>query len=223
MRYPDLTGRAGTDVVSLYPAADTELDIDDSLREETEAPPAFTRDRSVAALMLGAAGVVYGDVGTSPHHAFRKAPRPVAAGGAVAPKEVLGILSLLIWTLVVVETNRYVLFLLRLDNRGDGGVLAFYTLARLALWRRSIPVLAVALVGSAPIRARQQRETIRLDGFVRHMSESSAHVVPGTALFLGPDPDVVPSALLHRVAADPTDDFHLPRHRGVELGEWVAP
>ena len=223
MRYPDLTGRSGPAVVPPSPAADTELDIEDSLREEAEASPELTCDRSVAALTLGSVGVVYGDIATSPLDGFREALRPVAAGGAIAQEQLLGTLSLLIWTLVVVVTIKYVLFLLRLDNRGDGGILAFYTLVRLALGRRSLPVWAVALFGAASIRARQQRQSIPLDGFVRRMSESSHHVVTGNALFLGPEPDVVPSALRHRVAADPTDDFHLPRHRVVELGEWVAP
>ena len=149
MTFHDTTGRPGPGALPPYPAADTELDIEDYLREEAEAPPPLTRERSVAALTLGAVGVVYGDIGTSPLYAFREALRPVAAGGTVAPEEVLGILSLLIWTLVVIVLLKYVLFLLRLDNRGEGGILALYTLVRLAVGRRSIPILAVALVGAA--------------------------------------------------------------------------
>lgn len=124
-----------------------ELDIAAYLRDEgdehhTEVPKSF------AALTLGAVGVVYGDIGTSPIYALREALRPVAHDG-LARAEVLGLLSLLAWTLILVVTVKYVLFLLRQDNRGEGGVLALYTLARLAIGRRSIPTLVLAIAGAA--------------------------------------------------------------------------
>ncbi|PLL14196.1 potassium transporter Kup [Tabrizicola sp. TH137] len=125
---------------------DSELDIADYLREEADPPPAVPQ--GFAALTIGAVGVVYGDIGTSPIYAFREALRPVAADG-LARAEVLGLLSLLIWTLTLIVTVKYVLFLLRTDNRGEGGVLALYTLARLAIGRRSLPVLALAVAGAA--------------------------------------------------------------------------
>lgn len=124
-----------------------ELDIAAYLRDEgeehhPEAPKSFT------ALTLGAVGVVYGDIGTSPIYALREALRPVARDG-LARTEVLGLLSLLAWTLILVVTVKYVIFLLRQDNRGEGGVLALYTLARLAIGRRSIPTLVLAIAGAA--------------------------------------------------------------------------
>ena len=104
--------------------------------------------QSLAALTLGAVGVVYGDIGTSPLYAMREALRPVARDG-LERVEVLGVISLLIWTLILIVTIKYVLFLLRADNRGEGGILALYTLSRLAIGRRSYGVLALGIAGAA--------------------------------------------------------------------------
>ncbi|MCX7286559.1 MAG: KUP/HAK/KT family potassium transporter, partial [Rhodobacterales bacterium] len=128
------------------------IDIADYLKSGNEAPSDIHTDDSnkqgMALLTLGAIGVVYGDIGTSPIYAFREALR---ATGAAVPgtAEVLGILSLLIWTLMLIVTVKYVFFLLRADNRGEGGILALYTLVRLATGRRSIPILLLALCGAA--------------------------------------------------------------------------
>lgn len=128
------------------------LDIADYLKSEGDADPDIhldaTRRQGFAALTLGAVGVVYGDIGTSPIYAFREALK--ATGVAVpGPAEVLGILSLLIWTLILIVTVKYVFLLLRADNRGEGGILALYTLVRLAAGKRSVPVLLLALGGAA--------------------------------------------------------------------------
>jgi KUP system potassium uptake protein len=89
---------------------------------------------SLSALMLGSIGVVYGDIGTSPLYAFREA---VAAAGTKAevlePFAVLGVLSLILWALIVVVTLKYVVILLRADNNGEGGTLALMALAQRAL------------------------------------------------------------------------------------------
>jgi KUP system potassium uptake protein len=104
--------------------------------------------QSVVALAIGAIGVVYGDIGTSPLYALREALRPAAEDG-LTRAEVLGVVSLIIWSLTLIVTVKYVLFLLRADNRGEGGVLALYTLARLAIGRRSLPVLFLGIAGAA--------------------------------------------------------------------------
>ena len=127
------------------------LDIADYLKSEPREDDIHTdetRKHGVAALTLGAIGVVYGDIGTSPIYAFREALRATGAAAPGAP-EVLGILSLLIWTLILIVTVKYVFVLLRADNRGEGGILALYTLVRLAAGRRSVPVLLLALAGAA--------------------------------------------------------------------------
>ncbi len=132
------------------PTDDTEDDINtflDHLDDELPEPPRPPH-QPLPALVLGAVGVVYGDIGTSPIYAFREAIRPVA-GTTVAQADVLGLLSLLIWTLMLIVTFKYVLILLRADNRGEGGVLSLYTLARLAIGKRSLPVLALGIAGAA--------------------------------------------------------------------------
>lgn len=141
------------DTQASLPLFDEEaLDIADYLKSEqdqvTDIHADETRRQGVAALTLGAVGVVYGDIGTSPIYAFREALK--ATGAEVpGPAEVFGILSLLIWTLILIVTVKYVFFLLRADNRGEGGILALYTLVRLAAGKRSVPVLLLALAGAA--------------------------------------------------------------------------
>ena len=83
--------------------------------------------RGLFALSLGSVGVVYGDIGTSPLYAFREALRPVAQGG-VTREEIVGLISLMIWTLTIIVTAKYVLFLLRADNHGEGGTLSLLAL-----------------------------------------------------------------------------------------------
>ena len=73
------------------------------------------------ALTIGSIGVVYGDIGTSPLYAFREAAKAAAPGGAVGETEVFGVLSLIFWALTLIVTLKYVLFLLRADNNGEGG------------------------------------------------------------------------------------------------------
>ena len=73
------------------------------------------------ALTLGSIGVVYGDIGTSPLYALREAVvASGATGSAAGPQMVLGVLSLILWALIVVVTLNYVLILLRADNHGEG-------------------------------------------------------------------------------------------------------
>ncbi len=127
------------------------LDIADYLKAEAAPDDIHTDDthrQGLAALTIGAIGVVYGDIGTSPIYAFREALRATGAASP-GPAEVLGILSLLIWTLVLIVTVKYVFVLLRADNRGEGGILSLYTLVRLAAGKRSVPVLLLALGGAA--------------------------------------------------------------------------
>ncbi len=102
------------------------------------------------ALTLGSIGVVYGDIGTSPLYAFREAM--VAAGashGGVQRDDVLGVLSLIIWALIIIVTLKYVLILLRADNQGEGGTLTLLALAQRALGRSTPAVLALGMLGAA--------------------------------------------------------------------------
>lgn len=103
---------------------------------------------SLAALTLGAIGVVYGDIGTSPLYAFREALAQSAADG-ISRGEIFGILSLALWALVIVVTLKYVLFLSRMDNNGEGGVLSLLALAKRATDGRWRIVLLLGAIGAA--------------------------------------------------------------------------
>jgi KUP system potassium uptake protein len=101
-------------------------------------------------LTVGALGVVFGDIGTSPLYAMRQSA--LAAGGAVpAPFAVYGALSLIFWALLIVVTVKYVVFIMRADNNGEGGVMALAALAhRAPLPRRAKTVIGIAaLLGLA--------------------------------------------------------------------------
>src|SRR5579871_4920664 len=90
-----------------------------------------TSFRREAGLTLGALGVVFGDIGTSPLYAVKQSV--IAAGGNLpAAPAVLGALSLIFWALLIVVTIKYVVFIMRADNNGEGGVLALAALAHRA-------------------------------------------------------------------------------------------
>ncbi len=101
------------------------VDPGDSEPQRLPEPP---RGRRLLALSLGALGVVYGDIGTSPLYAIRECFHGEYAV-PVTPANVLGILSLVFWSLVIVISIKYLVFVLRADNRGEGGILALVALA----------------------------------------------------------------------------------------------
>src|SRR5437588_6908419 len=105
---------------------------------------------SFTGLLLGSIGVVYGDIGTSPLYALREAV--VAAGGStgsVNPQAVLGVLSLILWALIIVVTLKYVLILLRADNHGEGGTLALMALAQRAVGSGAGKIVLLGIIGGA--------------------------------------------------------------------------
>jgi KUP system potassium uptake protein len=97
-------------------------------------------------LALGSIGVVFGDIGTSPLYAFREA---LGQAGQVRPETVMGVVSLALWALILVVTVKYVLFLMRADNNGEGGVLSLAALAEAAVGRRSMLIFGLGIVGAA--------------------------------------------------------------------------
>ena len=99
-------------------------------------------------LVLGALGVVYGDIGTSPLYAFREALH-ATGGGIPTPTEILGLLSLIVWALTLVVSVKYVGFVLRADNKGEGGTLSLMTLAGNAFAKRPFWVLALGVAGAS--------------------------------------------------------------------------
>jgi KUP system potassium uptake protein len=104
------------------------------------------------AATLGALGVVYGDIGTSPLYALKEAAKAAAHGGQLTPEAILGVVSLILWALILIISLKYALLILRADNRGEGGIVALLALlsarnAQPGTWRAQL--LIVGLVGAA--------------------------------------------------------------------------
>jgi KUP system potassium uptake protein len=100
------------------------------------------------ALIIGAIGVVFGDIGTSPFYAMREALAHSRSGGQ-SELAVLGVVSLVFWALLLVVTLKYVVFLMRADNKGEGGTLALMALAQRAVGRRSGLIFVLGICGAA--------------------------------------------------------------------------
>ena len=113
--------------------------------EQTSHPE--IEQHSTKVLMLGALGVVYGDIGTSPIYAFREALH--ASNGPISRGDVLGVLSLIVWALTIIVTIKYVAFVLRADNKGEGGTLSLMSLARSAYPNGARIILTIGLCGAA--------------------------------------------------------------------------
>jgi KUP system potassium uptake protein len=95
---------------------------------DSDNPSAHIKRQSTAALTLGAIGVVYGDIGTSPLYTVKEVFLP-ATGVALTPENLIGAVSAIFWALMVIVTLKYVILILRADNRGEGGALALTALA----------------------------------------------------------------------------------------------
>ena len=128
----------------------TEPIVDDAADTSSGGGPGHGRERTgLALLTVGALGVVYGDIGTSPLYAFRETFE--GHGIEVTPSNVIGACSLIFWSLVLVVSIKYLVFILRADNHGEGGILALTELvvgkdrARGRLWT----LLMVGLFGMA--------------------------------------------------------------------------
>ena len=100
----------------------------------------------LASMALAALGVVYGDIGTSPLYTFKTA---IAwAGGEATPTAALGMLSLIVWTLIITTSIKYVAIVMRADNDGEGGILALMSLIGIKHGERA-GVIAVGILGAA--------------------------------------------------------------------------
>ncbi|MGU3536501.1 potassium transporter Kup [Methylobacterium sp. A54F] len=121
-----------------------------------QAPPetgsAHGRGALKPTLLLGALGVVYGDIGTSPLYAFKEAVRAASPGGGAAPIAVVGAVSLILWALILIVSLKYAVLILRADNRGEGGIVAMLALLGARHAKPHTPqalLLVVGLVGAA--------------------------------------------------------------------------
>lgn len=117
---------------------------------DSASPDSGEHHKALALLVLGAVGVVYGDIGTSPLYAFREALHVATEAGAPADAPtVLGLLSLIVWTLIILVTGKYIGIVLRADNKGEGGTLSLMALAQASFKSRPLWVLILGVMGAA--------------------------------------------------------------------------
>ena len=109
-------------------------------------------NRSLTALALAALGIVYGDIGTSPLYAFEQVFSAGVHSVPISQANVLGVLSLFIWSLIMIVTLKYVFFIMRADNQGEGGIIALMALALNKVRDRSpyrVWIMFLGLLGAA--------------------------------------------------------------------------
>jgi KUP system potassium uptake protein len=110
----------------------------------------MTKKNGLIASTLGTLGVVYGDIGTSPLYAFRESlAAATGEGRAIEPEVVLGLLSLILWALIIIVTLKYVFLLLRADNHGEGGILSLMALAKITAPGKSALITMLGISGVA--------------------------------------------------------------------------
>ena len=116
---------------------------------QTGVMPRHDLPRLPAIAVLTALGVVYGDIGTSPLYGLKQA---IDAGGGPAPETVMGVVSLIIWALILIVGLKYAILILRADNHGEGGIVALLALLDARHAPRGSPrawLLVVGLIGAA--------------------------------------------------------------------------
>ncbi len=144
-----MAGDAPHDAGAPQPASNTPENAKHPTGHESHASGGLTAKRTgFMALTLGAIGVVFGDSGTSPLYALREAigHAQKGVGGDLA---IVGVVSLAFWALMVVVTFKYVFFLMRADNKGEGGTLSLMALAQFAVGRRSAWIFILGVCGAA--------------------------------------------------------------------------
>jgi KUP system potassium uptake protein len=101
------------------------------------------------ALALGSVGVVYGDIGTSPLYALKESLTAAADGGQLTEPMVLGVVSLVLWTLVVIVTLKYVMLIMSMDNDGEGGTLTLMALVQKVMGHKGRAIVLLGMAGAA--------------------------------------------------------------------------
>jgi K+ transporter len=149
--------------------------------DEAESTKNAKTATGFAGIALAALGVVYGDIGTSPLYALRECFMGNHAIAAT-PDHILGATSLIVWFLVIVVSLKYVVFVMRADNKGEGGVLAL-----MASWQK----------GRALLRKKIEEESFPLDTFVNDVAANNPSRVKGTAIFLAGMAQSTPRAMFH--------------------------
>ena len=114
--------------------------------DATDQPEHSRKNLNV--LIMGALGVVYGDIGTSPIYAFRQA-LSISPGSSTSMNEILGLLSLIVWALTLTVAVKYVFFVTRADNNGEGGTLSLMALARKTFTKPPAWITVMGVLGAA--------------------------------------------------------------------------
>lgn len=143
-------------------------------------------------LVLGALGVVFGDIGTSPLYAFEVVFADPNHAVAVSPVNILGVLSLFIWSLILIVTLKYVIFIMRFDNTGEGGIVALMTLllekcasgTRLRRWFLPLGLLGAALFYGDGVITPAISVVSAVEGLETISPELAPYVVPVSVVIL---------------------------------------
>jgi KUP system potassium uptake protein len=182
-------------------------DVPASSRETV--PGSLASPSGFVTLTVGTLGVVYGDIGTSPLYALKEALSAVAGSGAVTRDMVFGIVSLILWALIFIVTFKYVLFILRADNNGEGGTLTLMALAQRAMGHNVLLITLLGMVGAALFYGDA---LITPAISVLSAVEGMQLVTPGL------DPYVIPTSLVILVAL-----FSVQSRGTARVGAWFGP
>jgi KUP system potassium uptake protein len=141
------------------------------------------------ALTIGSIGVVYGDIGTSPLYALREAVAAASNGGEATVLGVMGVLSLILWALIIVVTLKYVVFLLRADNYGEGGTLALMALAQRGVTKAAAVIVLLGIISAAlffgdAVITPALSVLSAIEGIKLYTAALDSYVVPITVLIL---------------------------------------
>ncbi|HJV42547.1 potassium transporter Kup [Caulobacter sp.] len=138
---------SGASVSDCAPAS-SDIPLQDGAPPNGSGHGPIAKGHGFFALALGSIGVVFGDIGTSPLYAFKEALAAASHDG-VARSEIFGVVSLALWALILVVTLKYVVFIMRADNKGEGGVLSLMALAQHAIGHRTALVFVLGVAGAA--------------------------------------------------------------------------
>ena len=139
-------------------------------------------------LTLGSIGVVFGDIGTSPLYALQTALGQFK-GAALRPADVIGVVSLIIWALLIVVTAKYVVYLMQADNKGEGGILSLKALAQRALGQKTpiaflLGVAGAALFSGDAVITPAISVLSALEGLKQVDSNLTPYILPATIVIL---------------------------------------
>src|SRR6185312_590494 len=178
-----------------------------------DGKPSSTAFRDFLGLAMGSVGVVYGDIGTSPLYAFKESIAHLRrANGALAAADVIGVVSLMLWTLMVIVTVKYVLILMRFDNRGEGGTLSLMALVQKAGGRGGRLLIVIGMIGAGMFFG----DAVLTPAISVLSAVEGLEVVKGLAGRI--DPFVAPIALVVLVGL-----FVVQKRGAGGVGRWFGP